>query len=398
MKLPARSTGIMLLFALAGCASPIGVTTPPVVAIETPAWIATEISTRDSNNVNDIGSIQPIDNMLNARAAHTATLLENGEVLITGGFGQGDNTYKDSAELYDPRIGKFALTGSMSINRCCHTATRLLDGRILIAGGFNGDYLSNAEIYDPETGEFTPTGSLTTPRMDHVAVLLDNGKVFLAGGVGTGWTFLSSAELYDPETGAFTPTGNMSVARESHTITKLQDGRVLITGGHRGRHSSIIIYDSAEIYNPSTGLFTETGHMTLPRHKHDAVLLSDGKVLITGGSDESDDQNAYTSAEIFDPMKELFSKIGNIPTVRYKHIGTSLLLKNGNVLLAGGARNAVIYDEQHNKFLTVPGDLGTATLSRLFSTATLLSNGGVLITGGYGVGQNVSPSAWIYNP
>src|SRR5258706_2216276 len=398
MKVPACSMGIILLFALAGCASPVGVTTPPVVTIETPALATTEISARDSNNLNDIGSIRPIDSMLDERAAHTATLLENGDVLIAVGFGQGDNIYIDSAELYDPTIGKFAFTGNMSINRCCHTATRLLDDRVLIAGGFNGDYLSNAEIYDPETGEFTATGSLTTPRMDHVAVLLDNGKVLLAGGVGTGWTFLSSAEIYDPETGTFTPTGNMSVARESHTVTKLQDGRVLITGGHRGRHSSISIYDSAEIYNPNTGLFTETGHMTLPRHKHDAVLLSDGKVLITGGSDESDDQNAYTSAEIFDPLTGTFGKAGDMPTVRYKHIGTSLLLKNGNVLLAGGARNAVIYDKQQNKFFTVPGDLGTATLSRLFSTATLLSNGNVLITGGYGIGQNVSPKAWIYSP
>jgi len=87
-----------------------------------------------------------------------------------------------------------------------------------------------------------------------------------------------------------------------------------------------------------------------------------------------------------------------MPTVRYKHIGTSLLLQNGEALIAGGARNAVIYDELQNTFFTVPGDLGTATLSRLYSTATLLSDGRVLIAGGYGVGQNVSPRAWIYSP
>ncbi len=138
--------------------------------------------------------------------------------------------------------------------------------------------------------------------------------------------------------------------------------------------------------------------MTVRRHKHDAVLLSDGKVLITGGSDESDDQNAYTSAEIFDPATGTFGKVGDMPTVRYKHIGTSLLLQNGEALIAGGARNAVIYDELQNTFFTVPGDLGTATLSRLYSTATLLSDGRVLIAGGYGVGQNVSPRAWIYSP
>jgi hypothetical protein len=105
----------------------------------------------------------------------------------------------------------------------------------------------------------------------------------------------------------------------------------LITGGHRGRHSDIVIYDSAEIYDPATGKFSLTGHMNLRRHKHDAVLLMDGRVLISGGSDEHDDQDAYASAEIYDPSKEIFSMVSNMPTVRYKHIGTSLLLQNGDV-------------------------------------------------------------------
>jgi hypothetical protein len=234
--------------------------------------------------------------------------------------------------------------------------------------------------------------------MDHVAVLLDSGKVLLAGGVGTGWTFLASAELYDPDSGTFSATGEMSVPRESHSVTKLMDGRVLITGGHQGRHAAITIYDSAEIYDPQTGHFTLTGLMTVRRHKHDAVLLADGRVLITGGSDERDDQGAYSSAEIYDPASGAFTLTADMPSVRYKHIGTSLLLPNGNALIAGGGRNAVIYDPLRNTFSVVPGVLGTATLSRLFSTATLLQDGSVLIAGGYGVGEDVSAGAWVYNP
>jgi hypothetical protein len=286
----------------------------------------------------------------------------------------------------------------MAAKRCCHTATRLPDGRVLIAGGFDGRYLSSAEIYDPGTGQFSPTGSLTTPRMDHVAVLLDTGQVLLAGGVGTGWTFLASAELYDPASGTFTPTGALTTARESHTATRLLDGRVLITGGHQGRHAALVVYDSAELYDPSTGVFTPTGHMTLRRHKHDAVLLADGRVLITGGSDERDDLNAYASAELYDPSTGALSPAGDMPSIRYKHIGTSLRLKDGRVLIAGGARQAVIYDPLRGAFNSVPGDLGSAALSRLFSTATLLPNGQVLITGGYGLGQQVSAQAWLYLP
>jgi hypothetical protein len=188
------------------------------------------------------------------------------------------------------------------------------------------------------------------------------------------------------------------VPRESHTITKLLDGRVLITGGHQGRHAEITIYNSAELYDPKTGIFIPTGPMNVRRHKHDAGILSDGKVLISGGSDEGDDQGAYTSVEIYDPATGAFSLAGDMPAVRYKHIGTSVLLKNGDLLIAGGGRNAILYNPQLNTFTTVPGNLGTAPLSRLFATATLLQDGSVLITGGYGIGQGVSARTWIYNP
>jgi len=392
-----RQFGIaLLLLALVGCAN---FATPPNALLEgtAPATLGPAPTPRVAQP-SVIGSIRPAPAMHIERAAHAATLLDNGQVLITGGFGHGDDTYTAVAELYDSASNEFSFTGQLAPGRCCHTATRLSDGRILIAGGFNGEALADAELYDPQTGNFTPTGSLTTPRMDHVAVLLDTGQVLLVGGVGPGWTFLASAELYDPATGTFTPTQAMTVAREAHTLTKLQDGRVLITGGHQGRHSAIVIYVRAELYDPVTGTFTPTGNMHLRRHKHDAVLLADGRVLITGGSDEQDDQNAYASAEIYDPATGAFSLAGTMPSVRYKHSGTSLLLKDGNVFIAGGARHAILYDAGQQMFRVVPGDLGTATLSRLFTTATLLPNGNVLITGGYGLGQPVSAQTWIYNP
>ena len=81
----------------------------------------------------------------------------------------------------------------------------------------------------------------------------------------------------------------MTVPRESHTATLLKNGKVLITGGHKDRHADIMIYSSAELYDPLLNTFTVTGNMTIRRHKHDATLLNDGKVLITGGSDERDE-------------------------------------------------------------------------------------------------------------
>ena len=339
------------------------------------------------------GVLTRIATMGSKRAAHTATLLDNGRVLIAGGF-VGDGDGLSSAELFDPERGAFTSAPAMKATRSGHTATLLPDGKVLIAGGYNGNYLATTEIYDPGTNRFAPAGAMTAPRSGHVATLLNDGRVLLAGGVGTGWTFLSTAEIYDPRTGVFTATGPMSVARESHTATLLADGRVLVTGGHMGRRAAITIYTSSEIFDPSTGTFTSAGNMTVKRHKHEAVALRDGRVLIVGGSDERDGAGAYKNAEIYDPRIKSFSAVANnMTTARYKLQGTAILLKNGKVLIAGGAQRAEVYDPATNSFLPVSGDMGT---KRLFATATLLNNGAVLIAGGYSDGNTVSENAWLY--
>jgi N-acetylneuraminic acid mutarotase len=291
----------------------------------------------------------------------------------------------------------FLPTDSMSSARNSHTATLLQNGKVLIAGGYghNGEYLSSAELYDPLTGKFLPTGQLKIPRAGHIAVLLNNGKVLLAGGVGTGWTFLNSAELYDPNKNTFALTGNMTVARESHTATLLKDGKVLISGGHKGRQSSIIIYSSAELYDPTSGLFTSTTNMLTKRHKHDAVLLEDGRVLVVGGADERDDGGQYSSAEIYDPHAGIFTMLGNMNASRYKFQGTSVLLRTSKVLLIGGASITEIYDPVTNTFSKVVDGLGT---TRLFATATSLPDGKVILVGGYGTNISASANAWIFQP
>lgn len=340
------------------------------------------------------GIIKAIGGMNKSRAAHTATLLGSGKVLITGGFSGGENGMSGT-EIFDPATKTFAPGSNMSVARASHTATLLPDGRVLIAGGFNGNYLDSAEIYDPKTGQFKAAGKMTMPRSEHVAVLLDNGKVLLAGGVGTGWTFLADAELYDPATNSFTRTGSMTTARESHTAVLLKNGQVLIAGGHRGRREAIEIYRSAEIYDPQKGEFAPVSDLNVKRHKHEAVLLNDGRVLIIGGSDERDSSGAYTSVEIYDPKTKSFSMLGDLNISRYKLQGTAVLLKNGKILIAGGASQAEIFDPATNAFELAAGKYETA---RLFSTATLLTDGTVLITGGYDHNTAVNSGAWIYQP
>jgi hypothetical protein len=350
------------------------------------------VNSQQTRGVREAGTVNSVRGMGSGRAAHTATLLPDGNVLVAGGL-TGDEHSLASAEVFNPATTAFAPAGNMNVPRSGHTATLLPNGKVLIAGGYNGSYLASAEFFDLATGTFTPAGRMVTARSGHVAMLLRNGKVLLAGGTGVGWTFLADAELYDPATNTFTATGSMATARESHTATLLANGKVLIAGGHRGRRPSVTIYSSAEIYDPAAGAFTAAGNMTRVRHKHEATLLADGRVLIAGGSDERDGRGAYTSAEIYNPATGAFTVTGNMNAARYKLQGTSVLLNDGKVLIAGGADRAEVFDPATNTFSYAAGSLGTA---RLFATATRLQNGQVLITGGYDDNNAVSSNAWIY--
>jgi len=142
------------------------------------------------------------------------------------------------AEIYDPRTGIWALTGSMSTGRNDPAVVVLRDGRVLAAGGGMGDehnarHLS-AEIFDPHTGEWTSTGSMTAPRseVEYASVLLPDGRVLVPGGFTAHETPVSSSDLYDPRTGTWTASGSMSVVRAGHSSIVLRGNRgVLVMGG-----------------------------------------------------------------------------------------------------------------------------------------------------------------------
>jgi Galactose oxidase, central domain/Kelch motif len=342
------------------------------------------------------GTVVTTSAMRAARAAHTATTLRDGRVLVAGGF-TGEEDAVSGAELYEPARGRFAALPRMQTLRHSHTATLLPNGKVLLVGGYtaNSTVLAAAELFDPATNRFTPTGALGAARAGHTAVLLANGKVLIAGGVGPAWSFLSSAELYDPSTGRFAPTGGMTVARESHAAVLLQNGQVLVVGGHRGRRAEITLYTSVERYDAASGTFRKVGDMRIRRHKHDAVVLRDGRVLITGGTDERDMDGVYSSTELFDPVSAT-STLGPVMLrPRYKHNGGTVLLTDGTVLIAGGAAQAETFDPRTRAFALVAGK---GAMAGQFSAVAPIAGGGALITGGYGGGTGPRAGAWVYRP
>lgn len=340
--------------------------------------------------------------LVTARSYHTATLLLNGKVLVAGGnIGSiSTNISASSAELYDSAMGAWSTTGSLTTARLLHTATLLPNGKVLVTGGANGTFtntFASSELYDSATGLWATTGSLGTGRFGHTATLLPNGKVLVTGGLSSGYGAAAgvSAELYDSATGTWTATGSLVTGRYYHTATLLPNGKILVTGGNQ--ISGLGSVGIAELYDPATGTWAATGSLVTARDSHTATSLPNGKVLVIGGDNGS---TVFGSAELYDPdpAAGYWMVTGSLGTLRSYH--TATLLPNGKVLVTGGEGGGIVngywihlasaelYDPAAGTWTST----GSLVTGRDSHTATLLPNGKVLVTGGEGGAGNFASS------
>src|SRR5215472_3672537 len=239
--------------------------------------------------------------------------------------------------------GSFALKGSMTTPRMGHTATLLNNGKVLIAGGYQNvpggqqcegslhfvggwfldcvSRVGTAELYDPKTGTFSPTGNMNGLGLSHTATLLPGGKVFIDWGLGF------RAELYDPNSGTFTAIGGTP---GGGTATLLNNGKVLFTANH------------AMLYDPADGTFAATGdYAGMPGYLNPATLLPDGRVLIEGSLGSGD---AVAQTQIYDPDSGTFSLTASVFT-ESNGTTTGTLLETGKVLVAGGG---IVNDDNYS--------------------------------------------------
>jgi hypothetical protein len=329
--------------------------------------------------------------MTEGRSQPSATLLKNGKVLVAGGQGTLGGTA--SAELYDPASGVWTSTGNMLTADYGFPATLLADGRVLAV--HNNSY-GTAELYDPASGTWTATGNMVTGHYGGTATLLPDGRVLVAGDNYNPQVDPVFAELYDPTSGTWAATGGMVAPRVFHTATLLPDGRVLVAGGAAAIDGKTRLA-TAELYDPASGTWSATRNMNVARGNSSqaftATLLADGRVLVAGGAAASDG-HMLASAELYDPNSGTWSLAGSMKDGRQDQ--TATLLRDGRVLVTGGlggpdgspTASAELYDPNSGPL----GESGIGSWSvtpslaeaRDDHTAILLSNGTVLVMGGFG--------------
>ena len=209
--------------------------------------------------------------------------------------------------------------------------------------------------------------------------------------------------------GLFSPTGSLGTGRVGHSATLLSNGMVLIAGGSTGQLSlccAVPNLASAELYDQATHAFSPASSMTTARAGHTATLLSDGRVLIVGGAPTGGPSGApVASAELYDPLTGTFAATGSAVAARQDASAT--LLADGRVLIAGGSASTItgrlslasaeLYSPSTGTF----SPTGSMTMARFDHTATLLADGRVLIAGGVNASNGTGGSlqtAELYDP
>ena len=326
------------------------------------------------------------------RSEQIAILLPNSKVLVAGGTNNGTLPLK-TAELYDPISNTWSSAGSMVVARRGHTATLLQDGKVLVTGGYDGTVESpTTELYDYATNTWTAAGPMVRGRKSHTASRLNDGKVLIAGGVvatnvGNGRV----AEIYDPNTALFTPmtltplvpsAALMSAPRSKHTATVLSDGlTVVLTGGFDAAVQSTTEVFTYNVTTPTNSTWAMGPALTQGRYDHAAsTLAGTKKILLTGG---------YTqSAEICDfTGVATCAAVSSMSSSRAKH--TSTVLLDGKVLIMGGTNGWQLLKTIEIFTPTAPTFLSGSwadyakvmRVERAGHNSILLSSGKVLITG-----------------
>ncbi|WP_437654676.1 Kelch repeat-containing protein [Sorangium sp. So ce1182] len=376
-------------------------------------------------------SWETVPPMITPRGEHSATVLQDGRVLVVGGYPELDAfPYTDTealslreVEIYDPATRTWSPAAPLGQRRRGHAAVLLPNGHVLVAGGRAtneqgfGPEIRSTETYDPASNTWTTAGRLPLPQPDPWMMLV-GGKPML---VGMAWneaavsTQLQTA-VYDPESRAWTTLPTCSHESSVHPVsaTLLHDGRVMAIG------------IDCSLYDPETRLWTREHGALMPTRTYrypDAATLPGGGVLVVGGTPSGPDPEVHAFAQVYLPEDERWEPTSGPyapASTPCRPSGDSsirgmrtALLPSGRVLLTGGVQpcqprdsspspifpfhaTMALFDEGTRAFSPL-GLEPPVTMARAYHSATPLRDGSVLIAGGHIDGLAATRSAVLFH-
>ena len=245
-----------------------------------------------------------VDSLNVRRMNHAGVQLENGNVLVTGGYTPTNDNGTSSTEIFDINTMKWNISSPMNKERAYHDLIRLKDGSVLAIGGF---IESTCEVLN--NNKWTFTDSIKVKRYyGQSTVLMNDGNVLLTGGYmyfsyKDSNVALTDCEIYNYKEGNWEITTGLNTGRFDQTATLLMDGRILVTGGKIIKNGQKLI-NTCEIFDPKNLRWSFTAPMHYERAGHSATLLKDGRVLIVGGQ--------QGIPEIYDPLKDEWIEEGQV--------------------------------------------------------------------------------------
>lgn len=333
------------------------------------------------------------------RTNMTLVPLHDGKVLMAGGASVYSYSYSNPY-LYNPAAATWTALGAEGLDRFLHTATLLADGRVILTGGIesfgHGGSQASALLYDASANQpWSRPADMSKPRHGQIATLLPSGQVLVAAGNGNGY-YLSSSELFDPLAATWVSASDVpSYAGENSGVSVLPSGTVVMTGGKSYTGSLATTY----LYDPVLAGWSLAGALGTARYGHSSNILGDGRVLVAGGSNfQTFEGGVLGSTEVFEPITGQWSSGASLATPREWHTATSL--RDGSVLVAGGDTGGAVlasterYDPLQGIWSAAPNMLE----ARTYHSATLLPDGTILVVGGMGGSGTVLGSAERYDP
>ncbi len=386
-------TAVCLLAASAGCperrAAPgpgSSTSASPPGSTEICENAPTSVSTAPSQQPSGVaGAWSPAGELSSARAELSLVLLPNGDVLAIGG--EASFSPSSTVDRFDPKSARWNKVASLETARHHHSSVLLADGRVLVAGGIGPQHarLSSVEIFDPKSNDWKAAAPLSSARSNHAATMLPSGQVLLVGGRDGNDQCTASCTLYDPAKDVWSAAVDLPHAVCDLSLLSRADVVLALGGASRDAVRGMLAYSIG------SSSWSKRAAPTARRQAHAATLLTDGRVLISGGNAAGQGAR-LSSTEVYHPSRDQWQTAAALSRPRVAHSVT--LLADGRLLVSGGRdednlATTQILNVDENRWQPGPAMPAARSAHR----AVRLSDGRVLVAGGYlGTGQQVAPT------